>query len=311
MPLGLLGQGTPLIHAELVELPIVSGFVAAKPATPGCDLCGRVVSTTSPHFKPGQLVFGSLEKPCQYGSLAEYTLAPSAGLAPVPEGISPEQAGAVGIAGTTAYQCIAPNIEAIKRSKEQAAGPVKIFINGGSGGTGTYGIQIAKALGAHVTTSCSSANTQLCKDLGADEVIDYKAVDLSKELAKKGLVFDLVVDNVGVPADLYRASTRFLKPEGKYVQVGAPVSLGGMATMASRMMMPAFLGGGKRQFQFLSAKHVSKDFTSIGEMMKEGKVRTVVHKTFPLTQAAEAFAELKLGRVKGKIVVKVRDDDRS
>jgi len=75
-------------------------------------------------------------------------------------------------------------------------------------------------MGFHVTTSCSTANIALCKSLGADKVIDYKATSISEELKKEGEVFDLVVDNVGDANDLYIAANAFLKPTGKFMQVG-------------------------------------------------------------------------------------------
>lgn len=149
----------------------------SKPASPGLDYCGKVLSAGSKvDVKPGQLVFGRLDKPGQFGTLAECIVTNRDGAVPLPEGVDPDSAAAIGTAGLTAYQCIVPFAKAGE----------KIFINGGSGGTGTFGIQCAKAIGCHVTTSCSTANVQLCKDLGADEVIDYKTSDLTKELEAKG-----------------------------------------------------------------------------------------------------------------------------
>merc|ERR1719238_545022 len=106
-------------------------------------------------------------------------------IAPMPDGMQVDDMAGVGCTGLTMYQSIKPYV------KEGD----KIFINGGSGGTGIFGIQIAKALGCHVTTSCSGANVELCKGLGADEVLDYKSVDVVTALKEKGQVFSLVVDN--------------------------------------------------------------------------------------------------------------------
>ena len=100
---------------------------------------------------------------------------------PLPNGIEVDQAAAVGIAGLTAYQLIVPN------TKQGD----KIFINGGSGGTGTFGIQMALAIGCHVTSTCPTGNVQLCKDLGADEVIDYKTTNVAQALKANGQAFAL------------------------------------------------------------------------------------------------------------------------
>ncbi|KAI5865686.1 reticulon-4-interacting protein 1, mitochondrial precursor [Durotheca rogersii] len=265
------------------------------PASPGLDYAGVVaqVGNAVEGFSTGQRVFGRAGF-TRYGSLGEYVLVRRNGCAAVPEGVSLEDASCVGTAGQTAYQCIVPNVKAGD----------KVFINGGSGGTGTFGIQIAKAVGCHVTTSCSAKNADLCRSLGADEVIDYAKENVSEILKAKGLVYKLVVDNVGNdPADLYKAADHFLLPEGKFVQVGAPASFGGMKTLVSRMNLPSFLGGGERKIEFLFTKDTHEDLVQIGEWMREGKVRAVTDEVFPYEDAPKAFEKLKTGRARGKIVV--------
>jgi alkaline phosphatase D len=102
-------------------------------------------------------------------------------------------------AGLTEYQVLSgANLKAGDR----------VFINGGAGGTGTMGIQIAKAMRCHVTTSCSGAKRELCRRLGADEVVDYRAEGVAEVLANKGRVFRFVMDNVGGTGGLYRAYTK-------------------------------------------------------------------------------------------------------
>lgn len=240
------------IDFKLAELPLGIGkYVLGSPASPAMDYAGRVVSTTRSDLKPGQLVFGLTGKVGPFGTCAEYTVAVEAGCVALPAGVKAVEAATVGTAGLTAYQCITPNVRGLQRAR--------IFINGGSGGTGTFGIQVAKAMGAYVVTSCSTANVELCKKLGADEVLDYKKVDPAKELARaakddQSKWFDLVVDNVGSPGDLYKAADNFLKPEGKYVQVGGGLGLSDFATIASRSFLPSILGGGKRQYQFLGGQ---------------------------------------------------------
>ena len=196
------------------------------------------------------------------------------------------------------YQALAPNVKSGD----------KVFINGGSGGTGVFGIQMAKALGCHVTTSCSTPNVGFCKSLGADEVIDYKTTNIVDMLSSKGQIFNLVVDNVGTPDNLYKASSAYLTPSGKFVQIGVQNSLGGMKTVTSNMLLPSFLGGGKNSFQMMMAKPSAEALEQMGEWFKDGKLKGMVDTVFEWEDAPKAFEKLKTGRAKGKIVVRVPQD---
>jgi NADPH:quinone reductase-like Zn-dependent oxidoreductase len=296
----VISMSTNPIDYKLAELPLVGRFIASVPASPGIDYCGRVVSAGAALksiLQPGQLVFGRLDKPVKFGTLGQYITASRAGCVELPSGVDIDHAAAVGTAALTAYQCIFPNTKSGD----------KIFINGGSGGTGVFGIQFAKIKGCHVTTSCSTPNVQLCKDLGADDVIDYWTTNVSEELKSRGMQFALVVDNVGEPFDLYKAADQFLKEDGKYVQVGVPVSLNGVHSLLSRIYWPTLLGGGKRKLELAQAINNKDDFEQIGQWMKEGKVRAVIDSTFELEDAAKAYKKLKTERARGKIVVHVTD----
>lgn len=217
---------------------------------------------------------------------------------PVPEGVEVDDAACIGTAGSTAYQCIVPNVKEGDR----------VFVNGGSGGTGVYGIQFAKIMGCYVVTSCSGANVELCKSLGADEVVDYKSRDLLAEL-KKMQKFDLVVDNVGTPGELYYQAHLVTTEAAKYVQVGAVMSLGGIGSLIGRMFWPGFLGGGKRGFEFLTMENNYDQFRQIAQWVQQGKVKTIVDEKFEVGDdggpAIRAFDRLKSGRAKGKIVVRI------
>jgi alkaline phosphatase D len=171
-----------------------------------------------------------------------------------------------------------------------------------------YGIQIAKALGCHVTTTCSTPNVDLCKSLGADEVIDYKTNNIIETLSSKGQVYTLVVDNVGTPPNLYKAASAFLTPAGKFVQIGAGMSIASIKSVGSNMLLPGFLGGGKNSYQLLVAKPSSDALRQLGEWMKEGKVKGVIDEVFDWEDAPKVFEKLKTGRARGKIVVRVPQD---
>ncbi|KAJ9607181.1 hypothetical protein H2200_008253 [Cladophialophora chaetospira] len=292
----------PVDH-KIVEIPVAGRFVVKTPASPGLDFAGRVAAAgNETGLKNGQLVFGRLDGPTQFGTLAEYTVAPKPGVAPLPEGLDPKDAACAGTAGLTAYQCIVPNI---KRN----AGD-RVFINGGSGGTGTFGIQIAKAVGCYVTTSCSARNVELCKALGADEVIDYTkddVVEAVKKSAENGGKFDLIVDNVGNSGKLYWQCHHFTSQQAKYVQVGAPASAYSALDMAMKFLWPGLIGGGKRQFQFWQVSSKPEQLEEIGRWMAEGKVKAVVEEVFSMQDARKAFEKLRTGRTKGKVVVVVKD----
>ncbi|KAF3048666.1 hypothetical protein E8E11_002536 [Didymella keratinophila] len=267
---------------------------------PGADFCGKVAKTgiKVDSFQIGEWVFGAKVGAISNGTLGQYVSVSQDMLTSLPSGIEVEDAASVGIVGLTQYQAIKPNIKAGD----------KVFINGGSGGTGVYGIQIAKALGCHVTTTCSTGNVKLCESLGADEVIDYKNANIIETLAGKGPVFQLAVDNVGSSADLYKQSASFLVPNGKFVQVGASPSLGGFAQITSNLLVPGFLGGGKRSYQMLMTKAVPDDLKQLGVLMREGKVKAVLDEVFDWEDAPKAFEKLKTGRSKGKLVIRIKQD---
>lgn len=285
------------VDFKLPELPIVGQFAISKPASPCMDFSGKVVATTRSDLKPGQSVFGKLEPP-QFGAMAEYVVADRAGCVLLPEGVSLKDAGSVGVAGLTAYQCVVPNVK--------SGG--KVFINGGSGGTGTFGIQFAKAMNCHVVTSCSGPNVDLCKSLGADEVIDYKTQDVVETLKRNGKQFDLIVDNVGTQTEIYWQCHHYLKPDAKYVTVGMSVSLSAIYGVLSIFLIPGFLGGGQRKYVFLTANSKAEDYAAIGKLLAEGKVKPTIEDVYSLDTVPEAFQKLKTGRVRGKLVVKVSDE---
>ncbi|KAH7000669.1 hypothetical protein EDB80DRAFT_811970 [Ilyonectria destructans] len=275
---------------KLPEISLIRMLMIQNPATPGFDFCGRVVAThgSDQDMREGQLIFGALSPLSKYGTLSELTVVPASQCTILPDGVDPNHAAAVGTAGLTAYQSLL-----LGKTKEGS----RVFINGGSGGTGTFGIQLAKAMGAHVTTTCSTANMGLCRQLGADSVLDYKQVDVISELGKWGQVFDLAVDNVGTP-DLYETSHHFLKPDGKFVQVHFNFSA------IRRRLQPAWLGGGSRQFIIVAVKTKMEDLSRIGQWLEEGKVKPVVQ-IFEWEDVPKAYAKIKSGRTVGKVVVRV------
>jgi NADPH:quinone reductase-like Zn-dependent oxidoreductase len=286
----------PVDHKP-AELFIVDKLLNSKPATPGIDFAGRIAKPIpGSGFKEGDLVFGCAGKslPFANGALSEYALVERDGLARIPPGVSTIDAATVGVAGLTALQSIGSDL---KRGS-------KIFINGGSGGTGIFGIQIAKQKGLWVATTCSSANISLCKSLGADQVIDYRNTNVVEALKSSGHKFDRVIDNIGADLNLYWYCHEYTNPSAKYIMVGAADL--GLSMLGNNMkikLLPGFLGGGRRQKEGFFAQANEKDLAEIGEWMRQGKVRTVIDSKFPFEEAVQAFERLKTGRAKGKVVV--------
>ena len=296
------------IDYKFPEIPFLGRWISGRPSIPGMDFAGRVAAmgpngkkVASEDLRVGQLVYGRLDGPTKFGTLAEYTIAPRAACMPIPPGVGMIDAACAASVGLTAYQSIIPKVKG-------GAGE-RVFINGGSGGCGTFAIQIAKVAGCYVTTSCSTANVELCKSLGADTVIDYSSQDVVTEL-KKMQRFDLVVDNVGLPKDLYWSVPSFTNPGAPYVQVGAlAVSPGFILGNLYKMFWPMWLGGGKTPWEFIDVMIKPDDYAKLGQWMQEKKVRAIVDEVFGMVDngPVKAFAKLRTGRTRGKIVVKIAD----
>ncbi|KUJ10527.1 putative zinc-type alcohol dehydrogenase-like protein C16A3.02c [Mollisia scopiformis] len=293
----IIGVALNPVDYKLCELPLVTRFLVSKPATPCVDFAGCIVTPASgSDFKPGQLVFGvSGSSPLSGGALREFNVAGLGNVVAVPEGVDPLHACGVGVAGLTAYQSIVPRVKKGGR----------VFINGGSGGVGAFGIQIAKVVGCHVTTTCSTRNVDLCKSLGADEVVDYTKGSIVQFFREKGWKFDHVVDNVGSNEELVWKCGDFLNPGVVFIKVSGDLSLHGMIDGFKRKVVPGALGGVKGKVEGFWPKPKAEDLDQIAEWMKEGKVKAVIDHTFSFEEAPKAFEKLKTGRARGKIVVDV------
>ncbi|KAL4949688.1 hypothetical protein BDW69DRAFT_173847 [Aspergillus filifer] len=281
-------------------------LICTLPASPGLDFSGEIVAVHEDYagdeFRVGMLVFGCLARPRQFGTTGEYILVEENDLAPLPEGVSVDDAACVGVAMRTAYQSLKNYIKP-SNNTDATEIPKKVFINGGSGGCGVFAIQFAKMMGFHVTTTCSTRNISLVKDLGADEVLDYTATDITSTLKSKGLIYDHVIDHIGLPQDLYAESHHFLKPGCTWVQVGS----GSILTAFWRLLTPRWLGGGRRWFSALMMQNSKSDLVEIGEMLREGKVMVVVDSVHRFRGVKEAYEILGSGRARGKIIVRVAE----
>jgi NADPH:quinone reductase-like Zn-dependent oxidoreductase len=286
------------IDYKILSLPLIPRLLFSH-STPGLEVCGRVASIGSfvTDFKVGDIVYGAKPPGDKHGSLAQYVPISEKLIARVPKSLEdrPDDMVAIATVGMTVHAALAPYAKPENR----------VFINGGSGGAGVAAIQIAKILGYHVTVSTSTANIALCKGLGANEVLDYTTAPIIQQLKDGGKLFDLVLDNVGAPANLYRVCTPFLKPEGKFIQVGLGLNIAGVWQLATNNVLSA-LSWGKRQYIFVDAKADRAIFEQLAAWMEEGKLRVVIDSTFDFGAAPKAYEKLKLGRARGKIVVHIK-----
>lgn len=296
----VLAVGLNPVDYKPPEVPLFTTLALKTPATPALDFAGRIVMPADgSSLTPGTLVFGNAGPGgIMGGALGEYAIALSKSVAVVPDGISPIFAASTPVCGITAYQSIVPYVKPSSN----------VFINGGSGGTGVFGIQVAKAAGVHVTTTCSTANVELCKSIGADEVIDYKKSNVLQSLVASGRKYDHIVDNVGSSPELYWKAHTYSTKGATYVTVGAQISLVGVWNTIAMRLWPGFLGGGQRKITMLMADVNAKDLSQLGQWMREGQIKPVIDSKFAFEDAPKAYEKLKTGRAKGKIVVQVSED---
>jgi NADPH:quinone reductase-like Zn-dependent oxidoreductase len=273
------------------------------PATLGSDLAGVVVEVGDrvTRFKAGDAVFASIFD-TRAGSLAEYAVAPEGVAALKPTNLDFVQAASIPMVGLTTWQAL------IERARVKPG--QKVFIPAGSGGIGTFAIQLAKHLGAKVGTTTSTGNVELVRSLGADEIVDYKKQEFEKVLRD----YDAVLGTVR--GDALNKSVRILKSNSCIVSlVGPPDAAFGRARgMNFLMKFVLRLLSGKiiRQarergatYSFLWGHPDGRQLAEIGKLLTAGKIRPVIDKVFPFEQAKEALAYLEKGRAKGKVVVQM------
>lgn len=274
------------------------------PATLGSDLAGVVVETGSrvTRFKKGDAVFASIFDQGT-GSLAEFAVVPESAAAPKPANLDYVQAASVPMVGLTAWQAL--------KERAQLRPGQKVFIPAGSGGIGTFAIQLAKHFGAKVGTTTSTGNVALVKGLGADEVIDYKKQKFEDVLRD----YDVVLGTV--KGDSIRKSLRILKPSSRIVSLVGPPDAAFARARGMNFALKFVFGllsggiirGAKKKgavYSFLFVHPDGRQLSEIGELLTTGKIRPVIDKVFPFDQAKEALAYLEKGRSKGKVVVQVK-----
>jgi len=274
------------------------------PLVLGHDAAGIVTRAGSRvrQFKVGDEVY-SRPRDHHIGTFAERIVVNENDVAPKPRNITMEEAASISLVGLTAWQAL---IERFNLKKGQ-----KIFIQAGSGGVGTFAIQLAKHVGATVATTTSSANFDLVKKLGADILIDYKKDDFETVLQD----YDLVLHSQD--AATLAKSLRVLKPGGTLISISGPpdpafakeVGAPWFVKVIARLLSCGVRRKATRRdlkYSFLFMRANGQQLREITRLIEAGAIRPVIDRVFPFESTNEALAYVEAGRAKGKVVVKIK-----
>jgi NADPH:quinone reductase-like Zn-dependent oxidoreductase len=274
------------------------------PVILGHDVAGVVIRVGSRvrRFKPGDEVYA---RPAdgRIGAFAEFIAIKEEDVALKPRALTMEEAASIPLVGLTAWQAL---IERANIKKRQ-----KVLIHAGSGGVGTFAIQLAKHVGATVATTTSTANVDLVRSLGADVVIDYKKQDFAHILRDYDVVLNSL-DRVTLEKSL-----RVLKPGGQLVSISGPPDAAFARSIGASWVLrtiTGFLSYGIRSkakrhqahYSFLFMRANGDQLSEITSLIDDGIIRPVVDRVFPFSSTKEAMVYVEAGRAKGKVVVSLR-----
>jgi len=274
------------------------------PLVLGHDVAGVVVKAGPrvQQFKPGDEVYARPDD-FRIGAFAEFVPVKEASLALKPAGLTMEEAASIPLVALTAWQALV--------DKAQLKKGQKVFIQAGSGGVGTFAIQLAKYLGATVASTTSTANVALVKSLGADVVIDYKTQNFEDVLRD----YDVVLNSQD--GKTLEKSLRVLKPGGKLISISGPpdpefgqgIGAPGFVKLVMRLLSAGIRRKAKSRgvsFSFLFMKANGSQLREITRLFDAGVIRPVMDRVFPFESTNEAMAYVETGRAKGKVVVKIK-----
>jgi NADPH:quinone reductase-like Zn-dependent oxidoreductase len=269
----------------------------------GHDVAGIVIKVGSKvtKFKVGDEIFSRLPD-FQIGAFAEYVAINENFVAPKPKNISMEEAASVPLVGLTVWQAF----EKANLKKGQ-----KVFIQSGSGGVGTFAIQLAKHLGAFVATTTSEKNFELVKDLGAGLVIDYKTQDFENMLTD----YDLVLNSQDQKT--LEKSMRILKPGGKVISISGPPDVDFAKKLGLNFFLKAVMfllsfqtkklaKQQKTDYSFLFMEANGNQLNEISKLIESGIIKPTIDKIFPFEQTNDALNYVDSGRAKGKVIIKIK-----
>ncbi len=268
----------------------------------GLDVSGTVAAVGSKvtSFSVGDEVWSSPihNRP---GAYAEYLCIDERQVAKKPENITHQQAASMPLVGLTAYQCLV--------EKGQLKSGQSVLIHAGSGGVGSFAIQLAKHLGAHVTTTCSGRNADFVRELGADVVIDY-TLESFDEVAHD---VDLILDSLGESA--HAGNLRVVRSGGRISNItvdvsrhverfGSFFSLFSLALAMLRMHLWPLLRKGVR-FRHVVKRCDGQQLAAIAELVEAGAIKPIIDRVYPLDAIVDAHRHSESHRARGKIVVAV------
>ncbi|MBP2851544.1 NADP-dependent oxidoreductase [Dickeya oryzae] len=275
------------------------------PATLGSDLSGMVIATGSrvTRFKPGDEIFASIFDK-ETGSLAEFVVVPESLAAIKPANLDFVQAASLPMVSLTSWQALT------ERANLQPG--QKVFIPAGSGGIGSFAIQLAKHLGAKVGTTTSSVNVEWVNRLGADEVVDYKKQEFENVLSG----YDIVLGTVR--GDAIEKSTQILKPGGKIISLIGPLDAAFAQARGLNFLLRFVFGLMSRKiirltkkrslsYSFLFVRPDGAQLTQISKLIEAEHIIPVIDKVFPFAATKDALGYLARGHAKGKVVVKIHE----
>jgi NADPH:quinone reductase-like Zn-dependent oxidoreductase len=256
-------------------------------AIPGTDVAGIVeeVGRDVIELHPGDEVFGA-----RSGAYAEHIAGRVRNFVPKPASLSFEQAAAIPVAAITALQAL--------RDAGHVQPGQRVLVIGAGGGVGSFAVQLAKAFGATVTAATSTANLELVRSIGADEVVDYATTDITRS----GQRFDVVLDIGGYRS--LRDLARVAGPQGAIVPVGAGkattfgIVTGIIAGQARRRLLGQRVG-------FFVGKVTRDDLLVLAQLAADGKITPAMHRDYPLAETADAIRYAETGKARGKIVITI------
>lgn len=253
-------------------------------------------------FKPGDEVYA---RPAQdrIGTFAEYIAMDEADVAMKPNNLTMEEAASIPLVALTAWQVL---VERANLQKGQ-----KVLIHAGSGGVGTFAIQLAKQIGATVATTASAANVDLVRSLGADVVVDYGKEDFEKILSG----YDVALNSLGT--DTLEKSLKVLKPGGHLISISGPPDVAFAKENGSNWFLQQVVrllsfgirrkaGHARVRYSFLFMRASGEQLRKVTSLVESGAIRPVMDRVFPFERTNDALLYVGTGRSKGKVVVKVK-----
>ncbi len=270
----------------------------------GADFAGivRQVGANVTRFAVGDAVYGS-PRQGRIGTFAERIAVDQADVALKPVNLSMEEAASIPLVGLTAWQVL---VERAKLKRGQ-----KVLIHAGSGGVGTFAIQLAKHLGLHVATTAGTSNLDLVRDLGADTVVDYKTQDFAELVSG----YDVALNSLD--GKTLAKSLDTLKPGGKLISISGPPDpafarqqgLNWGLRLVMRLLSAGIRAKARRReisYSFLFMQASGEQLATIATLIEGGEIRPVVDRVFPFAELNDAMAYIDTGRAKGKVVVSIR-----